>query len=1135
MDAYPAEIVTPPLALMALLGCPELHAQMHEYLRSHHKPPINSVGVANPLDVGRVFGERKSPLAAGQPAGILKADWFAKHRQRRPAVAVLLIPRAEVEGAPDAWQRVSAQVGAVRGATRAQGARLVLVITSGSSAAGAGHVEGPVQEERVSTLCRQGGIERRWVATLAAGEGEAGLRRVARLLHEAAGQFYLDDSRRRLTLHNERRNPPADLNARVAFKAAALSEFRGDWSTAVRSYEAAYREIAKAAHAPGSAGLQRFFEIAAVAELMHLKVIMLLLHQQNTARALAQFKDHLKLLKKKEAQPSFFQNGAVQAAIKRRKLGETLRNSPSKASLPPGGSVGPGAFVGQLVMTQPGGAGGPSVRKLSDAEFLAHLEAKECSTDHGALAVQCLQRAEEFAEAAREQCHYSALVATEHRLAGNPAIAKPLLESIAGVYRREGWRVPLSGVLQELRLCSKALDLTQDVVAAALELCVLQDRLDIGLRSALAAEAALFLAGAQQSLAFTIDDSDAHPLHGCFALTWGFEDAESSPAESSEQQGTGEPGPRFVTALWSNVPCSLHVTSVQVAFITSRGTHTATASVKPLDRGALQKPPPPSAEPQLDAWGQATEEPSDEAATAVTEASSGFLLEPGRWVVAFAQAPNPPNGKIGVQAVTLRLGQGSSSISWPLATAKPDTAMIGAVADNMEAVLAPLARLAATQGIKVEAGAASLELPPSQSPPQLRVEALGYAIAGEKVAKQLSAGGAKRMRAWVDVPVKGQLHISACLTSTSDEGETLTAEASLEVTVERPFQVATHTSGPARTSTLLLPISALPETTDAPLLADRLPVGQACLLSVDLTITAPAPVVIMSVALEPPVGVESSAVQVLQSLGTVSGGTGAPVTLSKGEAHTARFVIRADSACTAALVGEVAVTWKRPKPARRRASSSMLPKRSSRLISSPRASLMSPNALPSVPQLTQQLSQQQPQLSHRRSSSLTHTPTAAAMTHQMAVNQLLEDLPEDIPGAGMHPPPQPVTTKVPLPRITFAEPGIVATSSWPASVRTGEAFTLDIGIANRTQGLQRVQVAVGDTSGFVFAGDRRRMLALQPQSSTHCNLQVVAHASGPLPLPQLRLTAPAHDSFLDILAGHTMVVLPSPISHVAAA
>lgn len=63
---------------------------------------------------------------------------------------------------------------------------------------------------------------------------------------------------------------------------------------------------------------------------------------------------------------------------------------------------------------------------------LSYVQAKECGTDHGNLAVQCLQRAEEFAEAAREQCHYSALVATEHRLAGSPAAAKPLLESVAG-------------------------------------------------------------------------------------------------------------------------------------------------------------------------------------------------------------------------------------------------------------------------------------------------------------------------------------------------------------------------------------------------------------------------------------------------------------------------------------------------------------------------------------------------------------------------------------------------------------------------------------------------------------------------------------------------------------------------------
>ena len=56
MECYPAELVTPPLALVALLGSPELHAPVGEFLRSHHKPPINSVGVADPLAVGRIFG-----------------------------------------------------------------------------------------------------------------------------------------------------------------------------------------------------------------------------------------------------------------------------------------------------------------------------------------------------------------------------------------------------------------------------------------------------------------------------------------------------------------------------------------------------------------------------------------------------------------------------------------------------------------------------------------------------------------------------------------------------------------------------------------------------------------------------------------------------------------------------------------------------------------------------------------------------------------------------------------------------------------------------------------------------------------------------------------------------------------------
>ncbi len=57
MDYYPPELVTPPLALVALLGCPELHSTVGEFLRSQHRPPINSIGLADPQSASRLFGE----------------------------------------------------------------------------------------------------------------------------------------------------------------------------------------------------------------------------------------------------------------------------------------------------------------------------------------------------------------------------------------------------------------------------------------------------------------------------------------------------------------------------------------------------------------------------------------------------------------------------------------------------------------------------------------------------------------------------------------------------------------------------------------------------------------------------------------------------------------------------------------------------------------------------------------------------------------------------------------------------------------------------------------------------------------------------------------------------------------------
>jgi hypothetical protein len=65
LDFYPSEVVTPPLALVALLGCPSLHGRVGEYLRAAQKPPINSLGVADPSAAPRLFG---APAAPARPS-----------------------------------------------------------------------------------------------------------------------------------------------------------------------------------------------------------------------------------------------------------------------------------------------------------------------------------------------------------------------------------------------------------------------------------------------------------------------------------------------------------------------------------------------------------------------------------------------------------------------------------------------------------------------------------------------------------------------------------------------------------------------------------------------------------------------------------------------------------------------------------------------------------------------------------------------------------------------------------------------------------------------------------------------------------------------------------------------------------
>ena len=67
MQFYPQELITPPLTLVALLGKAELHSAFGEFLRAQYKPPINSVGLADPQHASRLFGKsQRCPLACAK-------------------------------------------------------------------------------------------------------------------------------------------------------------------------------------------------------------------------------------------------------------------------------------------------------------------------------------------------------------------------------------------------------------------------------------------------------------------------------------------------------------------------------------------------------------------------------------------------------------------------------------------------------------------------------------------------------------------------------------------------------------------------------------------------------------------------------------------------------------------------------------------------------------------------------------------------------------------------------------------------------------------------------------------------------------------------------------------------------------
>ncbi|KAH9302365.1 hypothetical protein KI387_013948, partial [Taxus chinensis] len=131
MEEYPEELRTPPVALVSLVGMPELHSTISNFLHSQ-QPPINTLALPDFDKISVIAKKEKEELALGhtvppsKPKGILKSDWLRKHRTRVPAVVAALFSREHAYGDPAQWLQVCTNLDNLKSVIRGRNIKLMV-------------------------------------------------------------------------------------------------------------------------------------------------------------------------------------------------------------------------------------------------------------------------------------------------------------------------------------------------------------------------------------------------------------------------------------------------------------------------------------------------------------------------------------------------------------------------------------------------------------------------------------------------------------------------------------------------------------------------------------------------------------------------------------------------------------------------------------------------------------------------------------------------------------------------------------------------------------------------------------------------------------------------------------------------
>lgn len=536
MEEYPEELLTPPVPLVALLGVPQLHAQMAEFLASQ-QPAMAALSIPDPSDAGVLGGKERRPLDSRMPppVGIIKSDWLAKHRQRTASVAVLLLEREHVYGDPTEWQVVCGHIDIIRNVIRGRGVKLLVLLLQATTV-------GEMNEERFVALRKRAEVEPRNVITFTYGDSadfKRSLNKMGNLLVEMVAVYYREEGRRVKSRVERKAYNHWELGVRYCFKMAVYAEFRRDWVSALRNYEAAYTSlqegwVSQIISTPVQVQpVQSVAELKSVAEMLHLKVLTLLLHSGKETEAVQWFRRHVAFFREKvgpmegafmhwkwmarqlqvfgemlqqrlatgqppappaititsttitarELQPAFYFQLAAGHMLRWRRSFESAlaaleafgdADAVDVLEGPPD-QVAPSLYIGQAPRLIDRGQSIHDQRPTEN-EYLRHeLLSKQPQTPSLAVIEMQIRAQELFKDihAVRSSYQLAFEMGREYFYARDYKNAKRLFDNVAGIYRKEAWPTLLAATLGYLRECARHLNLLTVYLQYSLELAAL--------------------------------------------------------------------------------------------------------------------------------------------------------------------------------------------------------------------------------------------------------------------------------------------------------------------------------------------------------------------------------------------------------------------------------------------------------------------------------------------------------------------------------------------------------------------------------------------------------------------------------------------------------------------------------------